>query len=390
MYDELNTSEPLVILLGNIGHEGILSSLSAAGRQYKRKLLESTPLNWAIIARYFDDFSVKAVVAKLSPSVYEHLVDEGYDGVAGTLLTRISSVPHIVFVFESLFDPNFDPSVDSNTDFSDGFHVPTVQVRETVNRLLRKFNINVMPYRRNAEVTVMAGAFVSETEEGLLFRVYVPVGRMWADETSRLLQLFRDYLGKVAQTSVRLDSIRTDRGTIYEFRGDRPSGEPSLANQFREFSHFLDISVSNPKEAEALLQGKNISPAEIVEALTRYGKEARRLQIDLKQEWERKLLGIRHRLESELAEMLPTDIDWGAIETFIIGTVPALANIGSSLLVAQVPLASNTALVSNSTSVTINLKPQIIQAVSGIVAQEIRGDVKLSEQGRLVGPGLSL
>ncbi len=374
MYEDLNTSEPLVVLLGNIGHEGILSSLKAAGRQYKQKFLESKPRNWATIIEYFDDFSVKAVIAKLSPSVYEHLVDDGYRDVGHALLRKISSVPHVLFVFEGLLDPMID------AEFSDAFHIPEIEIRNAVNTLLAKFELNVVPYRRNAEVTVIAGTFVSETEDGLLFRVYVPAGRIWAEEINRLLQLFRDYLGKVGLASIRLDAIRTDRGTVYEFHGEQQAGEQSLSTQFREFSHFLDISISRPEEAEALLKDKNVNPREVVEVLARYAKEAKRLQVDLKQERERKLLSIRHRLESELTDTLPADTDWAAIDTLVATSVPALSNIGPNLLAMQTAALPIVATTRESNGVTINLRPQIIQAVHGIVAQEIQGGLKLSEE----------
>lgn len=78
--------------------------------------------------------------------------------------------------------------------------------------MLEKYKIHLMPYRSNAELTTMALNFIDETEDQLLFRLYVPRGRIWSSETDKLLQLFRDYLAKVANITVRLDQYRTDRG----------------------------------------------------------------------------------------------------------------------------------------------------------------------------------
>jgi len=45
MYDpetgiyELETDKPLILLLGSVGHEGVISTLRAADRQYKSKFL---------------------------------------------------------------------------------------------------------------------------------------------------------------------------------------------------------------------------------------------------------------------------------------------------------------------------------------------------------------
>lgn len=39
----LDPTAPLVLLLGWVDHEGILSSLKSSNRQYKKKLLDSLP-----------------------------------------------------------------------------------------------------------------------------------------------------------------------------------------------------------------------------------------------------------------------------------------------------------------------------------------------------------
>lgn len=41
--------ESLVLLLGNVDHEGITSALKSGGGQYRKKLLDSRPANWASI-----------------------------------------------------------------------------------------------------------------------------------------------------------------------------------------------------------------------------------------------------------------------------------------------------------------------------------------------------
>jgi hypothetical protein len=101
----LDSSKPLVLLLGNVDHEGILSALTAAGRQYKNKKLDSTVRNWDTIISFFKTFSVKAVIVKLSGSVYSHFNDSGYQSCGKELLSLIANVPNVVFVHESLLDP---------------------------------------------------------------------------------------------------------------------------------------------------------------------------------------------------------------------------------------------------------------------------------------------
>jgi hypothetical protein len=87
MYDqetgifELETDKPLILLIGNIGHEGILSTLRAAGRQYKHKFLESRVKNWESILKYFDDYTIECVLVKLSPQAISLTTAAEYNGI---------------------------------------------------------------------------------------------------------------------------------------------------------------------------------------------------------------------------------------------------------------------------------------------------------------------
>ena len=164
----------------------------------------------------------------------------------------------------------------------------------------------------------------------------------------------------------------------YEFHGDEVSPPNSLASDFSDFSQFLDLCISLPSEAEALLREKNVNPKEIEGILARYSKEARRLQVDLKQDRERKILGIRHRLESELAETLPESIDWDQINALIAAALPAPMKMGLTYLLEGDPHRMTKILTAGPS--TININPQIINTVQGVVAHEILGNVTLSNE----------
>ena len=112
------------------------------------------------------------------------------------------------------------------------------------------------------------------------------------------------------------------------------------------------------------------------------------LQVDMKQDRERKILGIRHRLESELAETLPISSGWEEIDALIAAAwwdsdayaaaLPVPAKIGLTHLLAAGPQAATKILAVGSP--TINLNPQIINTVHGVVAHEILGNVTLSNE----------
>ena len=97
---------------------------------------------------------------------------------------------------------------------------------------------------------------------------------MWALESDKLLQLFRDYLSKASDVNIRLDQYRTDKGTIFEFHGNAEESQSfNISEEFDNFSRFLDLCVSNPSDAEILLKtSKELDNEAVYEILARYTK----------------------------------------------------------------------------------------------------------------------
>lgn len=380
MYDpdtdtfELEQDKPLVLLLGNIAHEGVLSMLKTSGRQYKQKRLRSKPENWQSIVEYFDSFEISSVLIKLDPYAILLMASEDYKEVSNRLFQMIAKKPNIVFVYEELLEGEI------NSDEWKPYH--GILTKEDLNKALmtiEHLELEIIPYKRNAQVTVLAESFLQDTEANLLFRLYVPSGRMWSNETDRLLQLFREYLSNVGHISVRLDQQRTDKGIIYEFHGSDSKGEHGLSKEFAEFTQFLDLCVSDQSAAEAILTNKSVDAKKISEILARYSKEAKRLHVDLKHERERKILGIQQRLESELIDEIPGDIDWKVINQLIELAVPSIKGTGDSLMIGN---TSPDFDAHNKANITLNINPQIIATVNGIVAQEINGNQNFGMDGQ--------
>ena len=86
----------------------------------------------------------------------------------------------------------------------------------------------------------MATKFLQDSLSNLIFRVYVPNGRLWANEVDRLLSLFRDYLLSTGRKGVRLDQSKTDYGVTYEFHAAEDGISVSLEGEFQEFTRVLD------------------------------------------------------------------------------------------------------------------------------------------------------
>ncbi len=380
MYDpdtdtfELDQDKPLVLLLGNVGHEGVVSMLQASNRQYKLKLLRSKPENWQSIVDYFDNFDVASVLIKLDPYAISLMSSDEYQEISSKLFERISKKLNMVFVYEDLLSGEIGSDKWAQLHWR-----PSLKDLDKVLNAIEDLELNLMPYTRNAQVTVLAESFLQDTEKNLLFRLYVPSARMWSNETDKLLQLFREYLSNIGHSLVRLDQQRTDRGTIYEFHGDKPKGEYGLNAEFSEFTQFLDYCISDQGAAKALLASKSVDTERVSEILSRYGKEAKRLHIDLKHDREQKVLGIRQRLESDLIEEIPGNIDWDSINRLVEATVPSVGGTGSSL---QISHPSHSLGTQNNANVTINVNPQIVGSVNGVIAQEINGNQNLGTHGQ--------
>ena len=359
-------AKPLILLMGNVDREGVLSAISQSGRWYKRKVLHSSPSNWQSVVDILRTTKVSAALMLLTPQTYRYVVDADYADVRELLFSHLADVPHAVFIHENLFHGTRDG------ELANAFDYPAEGQRKNVSKLLKKHDVNVVTYQRNSEVTLLAVEFLSHVETGLMLRLYVPNNQLWANETDRLLELFRDYLTRIANIDVRLDETRTKSGVIYELRGD-PNGTVALSDEFKDFSEFMNLCTTDPSRAELILQHKDVSQANITQILTRYGKEARRLQVDMRQDREQKVLRIRHRLESELMDAMPTDVDLAAIGALVERTIPSVVGPHSLL---QLSAPTNTFAANN---LTLNVNPQYVQTVHGIVAQEIFGDVDLNQ-----------
>lgn len=363
----LDPEKPLVLLLGWVDHEGILSSLKATGRQYKKKLLNSYPENWETIHAVFKEFKVSAVLGKLTGHVLTLIASPEYAKVRECLFREIGAVPNQIFIFEELVQGEQSNPLRAELDP----YPPQIE-RDAAIDFLRANNIEITPYRTKAEVTVIAESFLDELDKNLIFRLYVPSGRLWSGEADKFLQLFQDYVARVDRLAVRLDQKRTDYGVIYEFHGELPSGEASLSTEFQDFTKLMDLCATDTDAAADLLRAKSLNPREVSSILERYSKEVRRLQLDIKHDAETKIVSIRHRLESELIDLAPTAQEWEAMTSVVSAIVPsfALALPPPSRSVSLLPGGSQAA----PTHVTYNFRPQFVNTLNGVIAEELHGN----------------
>lgn len=371
--------------------ESVTSKINTAGSTYVLKLLNSRPENWERIAGVVDHRDLTGALVKLTARDFTRIASDNYEQAADALFRALSKKPYLLLVHEEVVTPR-DPELGSagsrssaGTDQADEddwlegggqdddwdelsareyFGTVPQEVRDTVQQRLAAHGLMVTTYKRNAEASIFSTAFIEDTLNYLLFRIYVPAGRLYEDELSRVLEMFHDWLGSVKGQTVRQSGYRTPSGRVVEFFGEQGMNAGTVSDELQEFARFLNI-VEDSVTAEEMLQDLGVSPVRASELVARYARSARRVLVDTKHTRERLILDIQQQLESELVDELPdvSAADLGALVGQLVPESPfAASSVTRSLAAAQ----SNAASVVN---------VQIIERVEGIVAQNVNGPV---------------
>jgi hypothetical protein len=212
----------------------------------------------------------------------------------------------------------------------------------------------------------------------LLLRVYIPSERLYAAEADRLLSLFHDWLMTSRGHGVRQAGYRTASGQMYEFFADASLPNADLRDEFNNFSNFLMLCSTDASAAADMLAPMGLRGASSVDFVARFGREVRRLQIDLAHERERRILTIRQNLETELVDRgveLRT-VPSTQINAWIERLVPG-PSASDSLALLAVPQSVQTI-----PPVTLNINQQFIDAVESTVIQNVRGTVQLGSRAK--------
>jgi transcriptional regulator with XRE-family HTH domain len=210
-------------------------------------------------------------------------------------------------------------------------------------------------------------------QANLLFRVYIPSGRLYAAEASKLLSLFREWLTATRRYGVRQSEYHASSGKMYEFFVDAPLLQSDLREEFDNFSDFLALCSEDAPAAADMLASSGMDRVSSIKFVARFGKEVRRLQIDLRHEREQRVLTIRHSLEDQLLE---NGIDLQAIPTrqlnTMIGSLVPRPSAPESLALLAAPWTTRP-----TAPVTVINNPQIISAMESTIIQNVQGTIHL-------------
>jgi hypothetical protein len=362
--------------IGSVLSESVTSRLKASQRVYVSKLLNSKPTNWWTIVDLLDKESLAGAMVKLTSNDYARMLRPDYIDVREALMASLGRVPHLVLVHEAVVGLPPEPEEPEDEEWDgfkwtdraarDFFGDMDVQVQSEVHDVLDKHNIEVTTYKTNAEASVIAASFVDDLQDDLIFRLYVPSGRIFEDELSRILAMFHHWLGAVKGAEVRQGGYQTANGRVIEFFGAGFGSQDAVREEFAEFESFLRV-VDDPRAANATLVGLGVDPQEAEQLTARYARDARRVLLDTRHERDRRMLSIRQQLEAELADNdLPvTSSDLARLVESLVPLSPLSLPVSAISAGARVPAEP-----------TVTINTQIINHAEGVVAHTISGDIE--------------
>lgn len=157
-----------------------------------------------------------------------------------------------------------------------------------------------------------------------MVRFYVPTRRIYARELDKLIDLLQDYFTNVISQPVSLEKRKTGNGVVYSVFSHDGCTPEGLRQSLADLSSLLYVCANDPDRASAILSATDLSQGQVNEIVGRYGREARRIIVDLEYERRTRLLTIEHQLHAELIETA-SDVEIAAIQQ------EAIAAVGSQM-----------------------------------------------------------
>lgn len=390
----MTAEREFLLFVGAADSESATTRLRASGAIYRKKLLTSGPGNWAEIVKLVTCPENLGTLVVLTGNDYARICRDEYEEVASAFFDALVGRPHVLFVHEAVFlteeqraaqdgdhvarvnlvdvSPRFD-----DEDYFDGMpkdeffgSIPD-GLRERVNAMLRDRGLNVAPYRTNVERSIIASGFIQDNERHLLFRLYVPSGRLYAQEADTLLRLFREWLGQTGHPGIRQEGYSTTAGQVFEFFSGEREPDGGLTRYFQDFSSFLDNCMTSPDAAVDQLKEAGVPDSAASTMVSRFATQARRLSLDLKQRREERLLTLKHQLENVMLEI--EGLQGTDVEALIDSWLPAPD--------AGAVVAATSGIITSPQTIN-NYQPQFIQQAGGTVVQSVAGTVHLGAEAQ--------
>ena len=378
------------LILGGINHGAIQTSLRTQNYYIYNKILVSSVKNWESICKLIeDDVNDKLIVlGKFTEYTLFQMCFPEYNRVVNKLISLLHKKQHILFIYKNNLlgdfssygvsegQDEFEPMLDNNlhhqsiwlkeNNINDSYDNYLQRVRELVHKM--NSELNVLPYEKIIDIEISGQKFLEYVAEGLLFRIFIPDGRIWSNEFDRFIVLFKDYASNISNIKLKITQDRLDTGIVCSvYSKEDDITEDRLNLLFKEFSSFMDICASNPQEAERIINQFKINSDYKIQIIQKYIKEAQRLLLDIKHDREQKIMRIKHRLEVELQES-ELSIELNNYVNNLISN-PKFENI----------LLDN----SKEKKIESNTKSIYINHVDKIIYQELNGNINLSKEDEI-------
>jgi len=376
-------------------HEGLTAKIEGLGFEVVNRRLRSGPKNWQRVAELMHSLHqegrLAVVFAYVPTTTLFLLAEEQYDAVRPMLFTQIERARGILFVYEDNVQGDIQPlpweieptdeETLSDLDIPWSTFDPRTPTRtreqwlrenaEQIGRAkklldeLTRRGLEIVPFRKRSDVTLRMFQALEEAQAGIFLRLYVPHGRYQSEQFEDFLTMFSRYLRDVEGKEFSVDVQRTARGTTYVFKG---RGDASSVDDLREatkrFDHFLVLSETDPDAAKRILEQAGVSGAEAGFVVAKYARGLRRLNMEVRHEFERRRLLLKQTFEADMLDLKDSAL------------LPVPSERQPSSLFA---------VVGNTAPVTINLPQATIATTARMnIGQIIGGGVQYSTEDKTI------
>lgn len=356
------------LILDNIDRGSTYTFFQANDFYITKKILKSSVSNWESICTILENDSNDeiVIVGKLTENILGYFLDNEYSDVSKRLLKNILKKKHIIFIYSDNYHGYFN--------FNDGYISPDeaknkkAEFDPKLKDLIYKFNqldLNVIVYETLVDLEIFSQSFIDNISQGLLLRFYIPNDKFGSTELDKFIVLFKDFISGATNKSINITQNRTKYGitcTLYSETAEIKHDD--LYKMFDDFTKFMELCLNNPTAAAEVLINNEIPKEKVSFLITKHVKEAKRILLDLKQDKERRLLAVRQNLESELLEEQLGDELNKKIESLVPNITRMVDLINGSKI----------------NNLQININPQIINKVEGVVAKEFNGSIVFTHE----------
>ena len=175
------------------------------------------------------------------------------------------------------------------------------RMRELITHLFEQ-ELNVYSFKYSNDIVLNLRDFLDNEESGIVFRSYILKDQIYAHELDKLLSLFQEYITKIRGVDVAFELRKTDIGTVYVIHSkDKSVVKDNFQRYVDEFGIFLQQCDADIDEVRKTMRELNYSAEEVELYLSRFRTEAHRIQLDLRHEYQLKMLKLRQSIETDIA-----------------------------------------------------------------------------------------